>query len=75
MTEPNELQVQTIVEMPPKAPTGYYSTKQLQERYGGISTRALFDWRKQRGFPEPVLLGLYDKDQVHDWEVKVRKAA
>ncbi|SVC66228.1 uncharacterized protein METZ01_LOCUS319082 [marine metagenome] len=33
---------------------GYLSVAQVLDRFGGISRRTLYNWRKNYGFPEPV---------------------
>ncbi len=52
-------------------PEGYFSTAQLQERYGNISKRTLLYWRETRGFPKPAFttkIALYAKEDVFSWE-------
>jgi transposase-like protein len=33
---------------------GYLNVAQVVERFGGISRRTLYNWRKQYNFPDPV---------------------
>lgn len=54
--------------------SGYYSTKDLTDRYS-IKPRTLYDWKKRDGFPTAVLFGRYCKDQVHEWEQRMRRVA
>ena len=51
----------------------YFTTNDLKERYKIRATRTLKEWRKKRGFPEPIKLArgssaLYPIKDVLAWE-------
>lgn len=51
---------------------GYFTVDQLVARFGGISRRTIFNWRRDLGFPSPVGPGRkhYRIEDVLAWEEK-----
>ena len=49
---------------------GYVSIAEVQEGFGGVSPRTIYNWRKSNGFPEPVgpAKNLYPIEAVERFE-------
>jgi predicted DNA-binding transcriptional regulator AlpA len=58
----------------------YLTTKDLVERYS-VTPKTIYNWRKKKGFPDPVAKGKYDlyiTAEIDRWESKnftAKKAA
>ena len=46
----------------------YLTTKQVKERFKIKSNVTLYNWRKKKGFPEPICGRLYSVNDIEKWE-------
>lgn len=51
----------------------FLNTAQVCERYGGMSSRTIYRWQKQRGFPSPAIChkgapSLWRISDIANWE-------
>ena len=49
-------------------PAKYLTTKQVKERFRFSSSVTLHNWRKKRGFPNPINGRLYSITEIEQWE-------
>lgn len=50
-------------------------TNEVADLFGGVTDRTILNWRKTKGFPNPVMWGFYSKAAVEDWLKKSQEAA
>ena len=51
-------------------PTKYLTTKQVKQRFQFTSSVTLHNWRKKKGFPNPINGRLYSIAEIEKWEIK-----
>ncbi len=49
-------------------PAKYLNTKQVKQRFQFTSSVTLHNWRKKKGFPNPINGRLYSIAEIEQWE-------
>ncbi len=52
----------------------FLNTKEVKARYGISSSVTLFNWRKKKGFPQPISGRYYPVEQIEKWEQEQGRA-
>ncbi|WP_448216248.1 helix-turn-helix transcriptional regulator [Endozoicomonas sp. 2B-B] len=46
----------------------FLNVKEVKDRYGFSSSVTLYNWRKKKGFPNPISGRYYSLEKIKKWE-------